>query len=160
MRSHARCTNAAAVHRKGIARRSFRLPFHYRNIWIGPDPPRGERSRCWTPKLCGASGRTSMLCRSRLPSPKSTAKVPPFSMCACRQSRQIQEKVQDAAGFGLVGRSNLHARRPGSRGNERVNTTGLIRTIRGAAGRAPGRVVRVGWFCWPVRFDQEARIKR
>jgi hypothetical protein len=32
------------------------------------------------PKLCGASRRTSKLCRSRLPSPKSTAKVPPFSM--------------------------------------------------------------------------------
>jgi len=32
------------------------------------------------PKGCGASRRTSMLCRSRLPPAKSTTKVPPFSM--------------------------------------------------------------------------------
>jgi hypothetical protein len=42
-----------------------------------------------------------MLCRSRLPSAKSTAKVPRFSMRGVRLPRQIQETAQDYSGFGL-----------------------------------------------------------
>jgi hypothetical protein len=55
------------------------------------------KSRCGTPKGCGASDRTSMLCRSRLPSAKSTAKVPPFSVPGVPAVGQIQ----DYSGFGL-----------------------------------------------------------
>jgi hypothetical protein len=76
----------------------------------------GEKSRCWTPKLCGASRRTLVSCRSRLPSAnwtpkilrrmpqlnvipsrlpfaKSTAEGPPFSM------RGVP--AQDYSGLGL-----------------------------------------------------------
>jgi hypothetical protein len=44
-------------------------------IWFSPDPAGARRADAGSQDVV-ASGRTSMLCRSRLPSAKSTAKVP------------------------------------------------------------------------------------